>query len=113
MNLAGVFEIKGSAGGGAGLSPVRCFFSVERLVSLTGIVQKPAGDILTFIVVDHIVKQVFLIFISMKYWFHSICKLRIASYYNANRRRQRCSQREKQSLSEIKGGGETVNTRQS
>src|SRR3954471_12909513 len=86
INLAGVFEIKGSAGGGAGadLSPVRCFFSVERLVSLTGIFQKPAGDILTFIVVDHIVKQVFLIFISTKYWIHSICKLRIAGYYNAN-----------------------------
>src|SRR3954467_11319216 len=116
INLAGVFEIKGSAGGGAGagLSPVRCFFSVERLVSLTGIVQKPAGDILTFIVVDHIVKQVFLIFMSMKYWIHSICKLRIAGYYNANRRRQKCSQREKQSLPEMKGGGgETVNTRQS
>src|SRR4051812_39315039 len=86
INLAGVFEIKCSAGGGAGavLSPVRCFFSVERLVSLTGIVQKPAGDILTFIIVDHIVKQVFLIFISTKYWIHSICKLRIAGYYNAN-----------------------------
>src|SRR3954464_6382463 len=86
INLAGVFEIKGSAGGGAGadLSPVRCFFSVERLVSFTGIVQKPAGDILTFIFVDHIVKQVFLIFISTKYWIHSICKLRIAGYYNAN-----------------------------
>src|ERR1044071_721014 len=94
INLAGVFEIKCSAGGGAGadLSLVRCFFSVDRLVSLTGIVQKPAGDILTFIVVDHIVKQVFLIFISMKYWIHSICKLKIASYYNENRRRQRCSQ---------------------
>src|SRR4051812_14268292 len=86
INLAGVFEIKGSAegGAGAGLSPVRCFFSVERLISLTGIVQKRAGDILTFIFVDHIVKQVFLILISIKYWIHSICKLRIASYYNAN-----------------------------
>src|SRR3954462_10796227 len=79
--LAGVFEIKGSAGGRAGLSPVRCFFSVERLVSLTGIVQKP-GDILTFIVVDHIVKQVFLIFICTKYWIHSICKLTIQGMTN-------------------------------
>jgi hypothetical protein len=73
-----------------GFSPVLGFYltgavsSIERFISLTGIVQKRPGCIDIFIFADHSLEEVFIILSFAMCWIHSICKLRIASYYNAN-----------------------------